>query len=171
MSFILLHLVGDRVDPVNIRFASQSDLKGIYLVEDDSFSEPYSHDVIAKLLRDCPSSFLVAEYPPGTIIGYCVATEKGKSGHLISIGVLREYRRQGVGTRLIQRLLIALGSRVKELRLEVKQSNTEAVTFYEELGFKQGEFIENYYEDGSTAVKMLRKVDEAHAWPSRSRAK
>jgi ribosomal-protein-alanine N-acetyltransferase len=158
------------LNPVHIRFANEGDLNGISLVEDNSFSEPYPPHLIAKLLRDYPGSFFVAEHPPGTIVGYCVAAERGKSAHLISIGVLREYRRRGVATALIQRLLTTLNSQVKELRLEVKQGNREAITLYEALGFKQVESVENYYEDGSTAVKMLRRIGETQAGSSRSGA-
>jgi len=170
MPFILLHSVGDCLNPIHIRLASQRDLKGICLVEDDSFSEPYPHDLIAKLLRDCPGNFFVAEYLAGTIVGYCVAAENEEWAHLISIGVLREYRRRGVGRALIQRLLSNLSSRVKDLRLEVKQGNREAIMLYEELGFRRVNCVENYYEDGSAAVKMLLSIDDAHGEP-RSGAK
>jgi len=70
---------------------------------------------------------------------------------------------------LIQRLLSNLNSRVKELQLEVKQVNREAITLYEELGFKQIDRVENYYEDGSTAVKMLLTIDETHRGSHRSK--
>jgi ribosomal protein S18 acetylase RimI-like enzyme len=51
-------------------------------------------------------------------------------------------------------LLEELGSRVRGLRLEVNQMNTEAIKLYEDLGFKRMSVIENYYADGSPAVKM-----------------
>lgn len=159
----LLHLVGDSLNPIQIRFARQRDLNGICLVEDDSFSKPYPRDLIANLLRDCQGSFLVAEYLPGTIVGYCVAAEKGNWAHLISVGVLRQYRRRGVGKALIRRLIASLSSRVNELRLEVKEGNREAIMLYKEMGFEQMGSIRNYYEDGSSAVKMLLRIDEAHA--------
>jgi ribosomal-protein-alanine N-acetyltransferase len=144
-------------------------LKSICRVEDASFSEPYPHYLIAKLLRDYPGNFFVAECPAGTIVGYCVAAENGESARLVSVGVLREYRGRGVGRALIQRLLSNLNSRVKELQLEVKQVNREAITLYEELGFKQIDRVENYYEDGSTAVKMLLTIDETHRGSHRSK--
>jgi ribosomal-protein-alanine N-acetyltransferase len=126
---------------------------------------------MAKFLRAYPDSFLVAEVPLGGIVGYCVASEEGKSAHLISIGVLREFRRRGVGTELIQALVGNLGSAVRELRLEVKQGNTEAIRLYEGLGFREVSLIENYYADGSPALKMrftLRdKLPEAAEAPSR----
>ena len=159
------------MNPFQIRLARQTDLTGIFLVEDDSFSKPYPHDLIAKLLRDWPNSFLVAEHQPGKIIGYCVAAEEGKSAHLISIGVIQEYRRRGIGTALIRRLLANLSSGVKELRLEVKENNREAITFYEAIGFKQVDYAQNYYEDGSAAIQMHLTMHEANGGSSRSGAK
>jgi len=146
---------GNGLNKILVRFATRQDLEAIYAVEDESFSDPYPDDLIAKLLRDCLNYFFVAEYPPGTIAGYCVASEKGTTAHLISIGVLRKYRRRGFGTALIQRLLANLSPSVKELRLEVKRDNREAIVLYEELGFKHVGLIENYYRDGSSAVKMF----------------
>ena len=154
--------VGGGLNPIQIRLAREADLKSISLVEDGSFSEPYPRGLIASLLRECPDSFLVAEWPPGTVVGYCVAAENGKSAHLISIGVLQEYRRRGVGTALVRRLLASLSSKVKEVRLEVKEGNTEAIMLYEKMGFKQVDSIQNYYEDGSTAARMLLTMDETH---------
>jgi len=136
-------------------------LEGICGVEDDSFSEPYPHRLLAKLLRVSPDGFFVSEAQPGTIVGYCVATCDGSSAHLISIGVLREYHRHGVGTALIQALLRNFGPRIVDLRLEVKVGNTEAIELYEGLGFRQVNLVENYYEDGSAAVKMQLTIDDA----------
>ena len=146
-----------------VRVASQGDLESIYLIEDESFAKPYPHDLIAKLLRDCPDTFLVVGHSPGGIVGYCVACEDGRSAHLISIGVLQEYRRRGVGTALIQGLLRNLNPRVNEMLLEVKSENMDAVRLYEKLGFKQVEVIDGYYQDGSTAVKMVLNLRGARA--------
>ena len=147
-------MVVTRLNSVRIRRATQGDLEGICRIEDDSFTEPYPHNLLAKLLRDCPDNFFVAEATPRNLVGYCVASQDGNIAHLISIGVLREYRRRGVGTELTQALIGSLGSAVGELRLEVKQGNTEAIQLYEGLGFRQVNFIENYYGDGSPALKM-----------------
>jgi len=146
--------------PPHIRLATQGDLESIYDVEDHSFSEPYPHRLLTKLLRVSPHGFFVAETQSGTIVGYCVATCEGSSAHLISIGVLREYRRHGVGTALIQALLRSFGPRIVDLRLEVKVGNTEAIELYEGLGFRQVNLVENYYEDGSAAVKMCLSIGD-----------
>ena len=130
-------------------------------MENSSFTDPYPHGLIDRLLRDCSDSFLVAESPPGTIVGYCVAAVMGRDAHLISLAVLPACRRRGIGEALMRRLFVCLSSRVNKLRLEVKQGNGEAITLYESLGFRRLESIPNYYEDGATAVKMMLTIPTA----------
>jgi len=144
-----------------IRLATRQDLESIYRIEDRSFSEPYPHNLLAKLLSACPDSFLVAELESEIVVGYCVAAQEGSFAHLISLAVLRDYRRRGVGIALIQAVLANLGSGVKELRLEVKQGNADAVRLYRKLGFELVDIIENYYADGSAAVKMRLTLPKA----------
>jgi ribosomal-protein-alanine N-acetyltransferase len=80
---------------------------------------------------------------------------------LISIGVLREYRRRKVATSLIQESLDQLSSKVREVWLEVNTANEEAVKFYEGFGFKGIMIIDNYYSDGSPALRMRLTLNYA----------
>jgi ribosomal protein S18 acetylase RimI-like enzyme len=52
----------------------------------------------------------------------------------------------------------SFGSDVRELVLEVKDGNTGAIRLYEELGFRRVGLVENYYTDGSSAVKMQLRI-------------
>jgi ribosomal protein S18 acetylase RimI-like enzyme len=70
-----------------------NDLPAISAIEVDSFTDPYPPALMERLQRDNPGNFFVAENNSSKIVGYCVASEKGEFAHLISIGVLREYRR------------------------------------------------------------------------------
>jgi [ribosomal protein S18]-alanine N-acetyltransferase len=148
------------VTSTRIRPATKLDLETIYRIEDESFSDPYPNRLLTKLLRDCPKNFLVAEVDPGAVIGYCVASIHEEISHLISIGVLRQYRRRGVATALMEALLMSLGPEITEVVLEVKQENAEAIRLYEALGFREVNLIQNYYNDGSSAVKMRLSLHE-----------
>lgn len=114
-----------------------------------------------KLLQDHGDSFFIAEMSDQPV-GYCIATRDGKFAHLISIAVLREHRRKGVGRALLQHLVEYLVRRgVEELWLEVKTGNKEAIELYEKFGFARMMILENYYSDGAPALRMrlaLRKV-------------
>jgi len=146
---------------VHVRRATRNDLGSIRQIEDTSFPDPYPEALMVRLLREHPKGFLVAENDSGKIVGYCVCSASGRLAHVISIGVLREYRRRKVATSLIQALLVQLGSRIRELWLEVNTANQEAVKFYEGFGFRSIMIIENYYSDGSPALRMRLALNEA----------
>ena len=75
--------------------------------------------------------------------------------HLISIAVLTESRRKGVASALVRGLIEYLEARrVDEFWLEVKQGNKEAIRLYEKFGFAKVMILENYYSDGSPALRM-----------------
>ena len=104
---------------------------------------------------------LVAENGRGEIVGFIWA-ERGKLNRVrhtayIVVGILKEYRRQGIGTEFFRRLdEWAVSSGVIRLELTVECPNTEAKSLYEKSGFKvegirsgsmkvNGEFVDEYY--------------------------
>ena len=77
-----------------------------------------------------------------TIEGYVDYQVKRGVGHILGIYVKRDYRRKGVGKRLVKKALEdfkRLGCH--KARLEVFAHNTGAVSLYEHLGFNQEGFL------------------------------
>ncbi|MGA3108933.1 MAG: N-acetyltransferase [Candidatus Bathyarchaeia archaeon] len=146
---------------VHVRRATRNDLESICQIEDASFPDPYPRALMVRLLREHPKAFLVAETDSTKVVGYCVCSTERRLAHLISIGVLREYRRRKVATSLIQESLDQLSSKVREVWLEVNTANEEAVKFYEGFGFKGIMIIDNYYSDGSPALRMRLTLNYA----------
>jgi ribosomal-protein-alanine N-acetyltransferase len=145
---------------LRIRTVTESDLPNIALIENSSFDQPYPLDLLKKLSLQHGGSFLVAE-ENGTLLGYCVASLNRGAAHLISIGVLRESRRKGVGTSLLKHLVrFLLNHGVDELWLEVKSENNEAVSLYERFGFERMNIVQDYYSDGSAALRMRLGLDK-----------
>lgn len=88
-------------------------------------------------------------------MGYCVASFREKSAHLISLAVTKNHRREGVGSALLQALTSFVEKcDVEEAWLEVKAANEVAISFYAKRGFERIQVVPNYYEDGSAALKM-----------------
>jgi ribosomal-protein-alanine N-acetyltransferase len=143
------------VKSLRIRPASAADLQAICLIEDDSFSDPYPSHLFKRLLDDIGNIFLVAENGNGALVGYCVSSLEGRLSHLISIAVLAKGRRKGIATALLRKLIEYLvAHRVETLWLEVKQGNNEAIKLYEKFNFARMMILENYYSDGSAALRM-----------------
>lgn len=103
-------------------------------------------------------------------MGYCVSALEGKLAHLISIAVLREHRRNGVGSTLLQNL-ITFSERhgVEELWLEVNSGNKEAIGLYDKFGFTSVMILENYYSDGSAALRMRLSLNRQVLGVARNR--
>ncbi|MBN2543303.1 GNAT family acetyltransferase [bacterium] len=101
--------------------------------EDPPHNEP-SQVIDSKLAVD--DLIFVAE-SDGKIVGACMVGYDGHRGWLYAVAVLPEYRRAGIGARLVEhaiRCLKELGC--VKVNLQIRSSNAEVVAFYDSLGFK-----------------------------------
>ncbi len=86
--------------------------------------------------------------------------EERPVGHLISIAVLKEYRRRGVGSALLSKTIDVMKNvyKVDAIYLEVRVSNTPAIRLYEKFGFKKARIWRGYYRDGEDAYIMVKRL-------------
>ncbi len=87
-------------------------------------------------------------------------TEPRPVGHLVSIAVREQYRRMGVGSRLLEETIGAMMDVYKtdSIYLEVRISNTPAIRLYEKYGFRKARIIKGYYSDGEDAYVMVKRL-------------
>ncbi|MCK5184755.1 MAG: GNAT family N-acetyltransferase, partial [Candidatus Heimdallarchaeota archaeon] len=82
-----------------------------------------------------------------------------KTTHIMILAVESAYRRKGIGSKLLERAIeITEMLPINLIRLEVRLTNTSAIKFYEEYGFKIAGTIEQYYDDLADAYLMKRKI-------------
>ena len=75
------------------------------------------------------------------VAGICSYYDVGGERQLINIAVAEKYRRRGIGSALLRRML-ADGSCAS---LEVETGNTEAIRLYEKMGFKKAGIRRHFY--------------------------
>lgn len=143
-----------------IRKFVPTDLKRVFEIENMSFSQSYGINMFQQLY-EMGIGFLVAE-EEGYVIGYVMFWIKYENqGHIISIAVDKNYRRQGAGTQLLVRAISILSLlHIDAIYLEVNENNTGAVDFYKNFNFKIDRTVPGYYENGDGAIIMyipLRK--------------
>ena len=94
------------------------------------------------------------------VVGFAIARMIPPEAELESIGVAAAFQRLGIGQRLMRLLLEELGrSGILRLYLEVRASNTSALTFYDSVGFGKTGTRPGYYTDPiEDAVLMERRV-------------
>ncbi|MGC9209724.1 MAG: GNAT family N-acetyltransferase [Acidilobus sp.] len=89
-----------------------------------------------------------------------VLSVPAKVGHVISIAVLQEYRRRGIGSALMSEALKTFKEKydVDAVYLEVRVSNLPAINMYEKFGFVKARIIKGYYRDGEDAYVMVKRI-------------
>lgn len=96
-------------------------------------------------------------------VGWCdIVARDGlpRSIGFLGVGLLPEYRGQGLGRRLIELTAeSAWRSGFTELRLECRAANTRAINLYRSLGFKKYAFRRNALKlDGETFSVIYMKI-------------
>ena len=143
-----------------IRAFKRPDVKRVLEIEMESFDDPYPASILIDIYN-LGAGFLVAQQD-NIVVGYIIFWIRYEDeGHIISIAVDKNYRRKGIGAELVKYAADTFRKcNVKEIKLEVRIGNTGARKFYTELGFKEKEIFESYYEDGEDAVIMKKAVQK-----------
>lgn len=140
-----------------IREMNLADVPAIADLEKICFSDPWSENSITSELHNRLSYWLVAE-DNGQIAGYIGSQSVLDGADVMNLAVSPSYRRQGIGQSLIKELVEHLRQRgIIALLLEVRVSNTPAITLYEKLGFVQVGRRPGYYRNPREDALILRK--------------
>lgn len=96
----------------------------------------------------------------GHICGFLVGRITGDQAELLNLAVLEAQRRRGVGGELLQTFVQTLSERgIREVFLEVRESNAAAAAFYRARGFQETGRRTGYYrEPREDAICMVRKL-------------
>ncbi|WP_243456629.1 ribosomal protein S18-alanine N-acetyltransferase [Mobilitalea sibirica] len=128
-----------------IRKMTEADLDEVCVIEQETFSEPWSKDDFCKALRDINNGYLVAEVRD-EIIGYCGYWGIAGEGNIYNMAVKKEYRRQCIGFYLLEHLIKeAVKGGISSFTLEVRSSNEAAIRLYERLGFQATAIRKDFY--------------------------
>ncbi|BDA74726.1 acetyltransferase [Calothrix sp. PCC 7716] len=124
---------------MNIRLFQESDTESVIALWKQVFSDKQPHNnpvlVINQKLARQPELFFVAEID-SVIAGTIMAGYDGHRGWLYTVAVNPQYRRRGIGTKLVQhaeKALTAMGC--LKINLQVRANNAEVVEFYQKLGY------------------------------------
>ncbi len=152
-------------DELIVREFSKDDIETVMSINKKCLPENYPESFFLGLYAHAPKSFIIGEVE-GSIIGYIMCRiERGissfgrlpvKKGHIVSVAVIDSMREKGFGTQIIKKAIegmIEYGA--TEFFLEVRKSNTAAITAYERLDFEVKRVLRGYYRDGEDAYLMV----------------
>jgi [ribosomal protein S18]-alanine N-acetyltransferase len=119
----------------------------------------WSKESYLKFVRESGSLVIVLE-AADEISGFLIGRLVADQAELLNLAVTAAQRRKSAGTALLTQALEAWRSRgAKTVYLEVRESNTAAIAFYEKHGFASAGLRKGYYRDpDESALTMVRKL-------------
>ncbi len=144
-----------------LRRAERVDVDRVLEIEREGFQHPWSRELVERELDHAWSRLLLAEDGPGgPVIGYIVFWIVHDEVHVLNVAASVAARRRGVGRALMvasEEEGLRHGARLSTL--EVRRSNTPAISLYLALGYRQIGIRPNYYaEEREDAIVMVKQL-------------
>lgn len=125
----------------------------------ESLPERYSPSLFNYFYETFPQGFLVAEKLhriEGFIVGVKTTSDTAR---ILMLAVAKQHRRSGVGKSLLTKFLKeAVLQNIKQIELEVRTDNKQAIAFYQKNGFDVIDVLTKFYQNGEDAYIMKRVV-------------
>jgi len=127
-----------------IRPMRDEDLEAVWDIERRAYDYPWSRGIFIDCLR-VPYLCEVLE-DAGRTVGYAVMSMGGDEAHLLNLCLDEPARGRGLAAQMLAHLMErALGEGVRVIYLEVRPSNTRAISLYRAAGFVRIGVRRNYY--------------------------
>ena len=142
---------------IMIRKMTMDDLDTVVEIEKECFSVPWSKQGFMDALQKTDAYYIVA-VTDDRVVGYCGAYGVCDEADINQVAVTGNYRRSGIGERMVRQLLDGLKERgYLYTTLEVRKSNTAEIALYEKLGFVSEGIRKNFYEKPTEDAVIMWK--------------
>jgi ribosomal-protein-alanine N-acetyltransferase len=154
--------------PYKLRDYRPGDLRRLWEIDQQCFVRgvAYSRRELSGYIQDAGAFTLVAENEASgkaAVVGFLVAHVLPRGvGHIVTIDVLAEARRAGLGSRLMAECEARLrAAGCQAVYLETAVDNAAALRFYKRLHYTVLKTIPRYYLDSIDALLMGKKLTDS----------
>lgn len=147
--------------------SSLAEIDAILAVEEASFTNPWTREMyLAELDHQGVAFFYVARDAGRQIVGFCSFWRVLDELHINNLAVLPEFRRQGVASTLLARVIeVGAGMGSRRATLEVRSSNDVARRLYGGFGFVVAGVRRGYYTNPVEDALVLCREAPVHGRP------
>ena len=132
---------------VHIRWMIRRDMPEVLAIEAGSFEYPWCEEDFIRCLRQWSCISMVAE-DENRVAGFMIHELHKSRIHVLNFAVAEDYRRRGVGSQMIAKLIGKLAAqRRSRIVLEIREGNVAAQLFFRENGFRAVSVLRSYYAD------------------------
>ncbi len=155
----------DHDSSLQIRWLIRRDMPEVLAIEQESFDYSWTEEEFLCILRQRNCIGMVAELDH-EIVGFMIYELHKSNLHVLNFAVSSQHRHQGIGSRMVQRLIDKLSSqRRKEILLEVRERNLGAQLFFRKQNFFAVTVLRKHYEDTQEDAYIMRYLLEESQVP------
>jgi [ribosomal protein S18]-alanine N-acetyltransferase len=144
-----------------LRPYQSSDFEALHAMDQVCFPKTiaYGRREMKSYLQSEGSHCIVAEIT-GTVAGFILTERDAEIAHIITLDVLESFRRQSVGSLLLQAAEREAASQgVTSMYLETATTNKAAIALWKKHGYRETATIEHYYGRGRNAFEMRKRLE------------
>lgn len=144
----------------NARDASIEDIDGIVIIENLSFSSPWTKEAFYNefTLNKCAKYKVVVKN--GMVIAYGGAWMMIDEAHITNIAVHPEFRGEGYGDLIMNAIIeSAKENTMQSMTLEVRARNITAINLYKKYDFIDVAIRKEYYQNPDDDAIIMWKYD------------
>ena len=147
---------------VHIRWMIRRDMPEVLAIEHAGFEFPWCEEEFLRVLRQRNCIGMVAELGE-RVVGFMIYELHKSKLNVLDFAVHPEYRRQGIGQQMVDKLVGKLSShRRTRIAMYVRETNLASQLFYRVQGFRAVEVAREHYQDtGEDAFVMQYLFDES----------
>ncbi len=129
-------------------------------IEEQCFNSGFAKATFQKELEN-KIAFYVVAVCDGVAVGYAGLWNMCQSADIMNVGVSPDFRRQGIAEGMIAELeKFCRNSKIFEINLEVRVSNTPARQLYKKMGFCEIGIRKGYYDGKEDGIFMKKVIAE-----------
>ncbi len=140
----------------NIRPYAAGDLDALVAIEQASFPNAWSREVLAEWIERADSDCRVLEQE-GRIAGFVLVVYEPDGMHMVNLAVDPRFRRRGLALSALECVdELARERGAERVVLEARETNLAAQLLYRKAGYRAVGIVSNYYH-GEDAYRMVKR--------------
>ena len=131
---------------MTIESMTVDDIAQVAEIERQIFSIPWSEKAFRDSMESDNTIYIVAK-ENDNVAGYAGMYLSFEEGNITNVAVNPLSRRKGIGEKIVRDILNrAYEKGVRDVFLEVRETNSFAIALYEKIGFKEEGIRKNFYD-------------------------
>ena len=131
---------------MTIESMTVDDIAQVAEIERQIFSIPWSEKAFRDSMESDNTIYIVAK-ENDNVAGYAGMYLSFEEGNITNVAVNPLSRRKGIGEKIVRDIINrAYEKGVRDVFLEVRETNSVAIALYEKIGFKEEGIRKNFYD-------------------------